>query len=211
MCDKKPAKAKKCRMFHAKHCYTTNTKLTSTEFTTMHLNLNIQLNWTVLNAHLTLHIVSWMFCNRARQEKQHWLLKQWNYYWSIDLQWKLDAAIGEHNMHAKKPQWHYQLWEGRVKAKTLRIALNKNKLKPNCCSDACGVTLWIEKCACDAKKKNSNGTRTKRMKANSLQHTLNKKQLKPDRCCNTLDSKLFLQNDCILLWIMNTHTSNQIY
>ena len=124
---------------------------------------------------------------------------------------KLDAAIGEHKTHAKKPQWHYQLWEGRVKAKTLRIVLNKNKLKPNCCSDACGVTLWIEKCACDAKKKNSNGTRTKRMKANALQHTLNKKQLKPDRCCNTLDSKLFLQNDCILLWIMNTHTSNQIY
>jgi hypothetical protein len=31
-------------------------------------------------------------------------------------------------MHAKKPQRHYQLWEGRVKAKTLRIALNKKNL-----------------------------------------------------------------------------------
>jgi len=41
---------------------------------------------------------------------------------------KLDAAIGEHKTHAKKPQWHYQLWEGRVKAKTLRTVLNKNKL-----------------------------------------------------------------------------------
>ena len=93
MCDKKPAKAKKCRMFHAKHCYTTNTKLTSTEFTTMHLNLNIQLKWTALNAHLTLHIVSWMFCNRVRQQKQHRLLKQWNYYWSIDLQWNLTQLL----------------------------------------------------------------------------------------------------------------------